>query len=90
MFTTGQWHLLMEFSSECTRAVARRCVHHGDLDAMTSRAGFAGLEHSYNLGELSASRQALDSAEVAFGNLARSAQPTSSTRPVVWQRNRSF
>ena len=66
MFTTGQWHLLMEVSNECARAGVEakvRASRRSGREDTKSRVRRA--ETLVHLGELSAGRQALDGAEVA-------------------------
>ena len=81
MFTTGQWHLLMEVSNECARAGVKakvRASRRSGRDDIKSRVRRA--ETLVHLGELSAGRQALDGAELAPGNLATLAQLTNPER----------
>ena len=80
MFTTGQWHLLMEVSNECARAGVEgkvRASRRSGRDDIKSRV--CKTKTLAHVGELSATRQALDGAEVALGNLA-TAQLTSPER----------
>ena len=73
LFTSGQWHLLMEFSNECARAGVEakvRASRRSGRDDIKSRVRRA--ETIVNLDELSAGRQALDGAEV--GNISAAHQ----------------